>query len=275
MNKSSAFIKILIYTCLTVIFILAVIPFVWTILTSVKTNEGIHAWPPQWIPMPMVLEHYRELFRQMAFFRAFLNSVIITLCVTLLSLFLNALGGYVFAKYEFPYRDQLFLVLLLTMMVPGQVTMIPVFLILKSLGLINNYLGLILPAGVSVFGIFLMRQFMQSIPDSYIESARIDGCSEFRTFWTIVLPLCGPVLAALGIFTFTGVWSDFMMPLIVLHDESMHTLTLALANLNGQHTARWGLLMAGAAVTILPIALVFLVLQKKFVEGVTISGLKG
>ena len=143
------------------------------------------------------------------------------------------------------------------------------------MGLLNNYLGLILPAGVSAFGLFLMRQYMYSIPDSYIESARMDGCSEFRIFWSVVLPLCHPILTALAIFTFTLVWSDFMMPLIIMHKESMYTLPVALANLSGQHQARWGLQMAGATVTILPIAVAFLILQRKFIEGVTMTGMKG
>jgi multiple sugar transport system permease protein len=252
-----------------------IVPFAWTLLTSIQTDEAIHAWPPQWIPKRVVWEHYRELFSRMDFARIFLNSAIVTVGVTAVSLFLNSLGGYVFAKFRFPFRDRLFVLLLITMMVPMQVTMIPVFLILKSLGLLNSYLGLILPGGVSVFGIFLMRQFMLSIPDSYIESGRIDGCSEFRIYRSIVLPLCVPALTALGIFTFTGVWSDFLMPLIVLHRESMYTLPVALANLSGQHTARWGLMMAGSTVVILPIALLFLVLQRKFIAGVTMSGVKG
>jgi len=267
--------RISIMAILVLLFILAVIPFLWTITTSVKTEEAIHSWPPKWIPLPMDRGHYGELFERMSFARNLLNSIIVTISVTAVSLFMNALGGYAFAKFRFPMRGRIFGLFLLTMMVPAQVTMIPVFLMLKSMGLLNNYLGLVLPGAVSVFGIFLMRQFMMSIPDSYLESARIEGCREFRIFLTIVLPLCQPVLAALAIFTFTAVWSDFMMPLIVMHKESMFTLPLALANLSGQHTARWGLLMAGATVTILPIVVIFLILQRRFIEGITMTGLKG
>jgi multiple sugar transport system permease protein len=275
MKKNTLFIRSIIFFFLVLFLIGAVIPFFWTITTSIKTEKKIHSWPPRLLPNPAVWIHYKEIFKNMAFARNLLNSIIVTISVTSLSVFMNAMGGYAFAKFKFPARDRIFAILILTLMVPGQVTMIPVFLLLKSLGLLNSYFGLIIPAAVSVFGIFLMRQFMLSIPDSYIESARIEGCGEFRIFISIILPLCQPVLAALAIFTFTAVWSDFMMPLIVMHKESMYTLPLALANLSGQHTARWGILMAGATVTILPIAILFLVLQRKFIEGMTMTGLKG
>ncbi|MCB2156605.1 carbohydrate ABC transporter permease [bacterium] len=260
---------------LLLLFVAAVMPFVWTLTTSVKTVEAINTFPPEWIPREVTWLHYDELFDRMAFGRMFFNSVLVTLAVTFVSLFMNAMGGYAFAKFDFPLRGPMFALMIITLMVPAQVTLIPVFLLLKSLGLLNNYLGLIVPGAASVFGIFLMRQFMISVPDAYIESARIDGCGEFRIFAQIVLPLCRPVIAALAIFTFTAVWSDFMMPLIVMQKESMYTLPVALANLSGQHNAEWGLLMAGAAVTILPIAIVFLVLQRRFIEGVTMTGLKG
>lgn len=275
MRKSSLMGRIVILFLLSILFIIAVAPFFWTITTSVKTTKAIHAWPPQWIPKSVTLEHFNKLLSGMNFARNLFNSIVVTLAVTFVSLFMNALGGYVFAKFRFPWRDRFFLILLLTMMVPAQVTLIPVFLLLKSMGLLNNYFGIILPMSVSVFGIFLMRQFMISIPDSYIESARIEGCREFRIFYSIVIPLCRPVLAALAIFTFTAVWSDFMLPLIIMHEESMYTLPVALANLSGQHTAEWGLLMAGATIAILPIAVIFLILQKQFIEGLTMTGLKG
>jgi multiple sugar transport system permease protein len=260
---------------LLALFVAAVVPFVWMLSTAFKTNEGINAWPPVWIPRPATMEHFKHLLEQVAFGRALLNSLIVSLTVTGVSLFLNALAGYVFAKFTFPMRDTLFFLLLLTLMVPGQVTMIPVFILLRNLGLLNSYGGLILPGAVSVFGIFLMRQFMQSLPDAYMESARIDGCSEFGIFLRVALPLAGPALAALAIFTFMSAWSDFMLPLIVMQRHTMYTLPVALATLSGQHTAEWGLLMAGSVVTVMPVAVVFLILQRRFIEGMMMSGVKG
>jgi len=254
---------------------LAIGPFIWMVSTAFMPRDLIYAWPPRWLPIPPTLEHFYDLFDRIPFARNFLNSVIVTGGITVLSLLVNALAGFAFAKYMFPGRDRLFVILILTMMIPGQVTMIPVFLLLKTIGLLNSPLGLIIPAASSVFGIFLMRQFMMGLPDAYLESARIDGCSEWRIFWVIALPLSKPVLAALAIFTFMAAWSDFLFPLIVLHEERMYTLPVALANLNGQHNTEWGLLMAGALLVILPIAAVFLFMQRRFVEGITFTGIKG
>jgi multiple sugar transport system permease protein len=163
------------------------------------------------------------------------------------------MAGYAFAKHRFRHRDKMFSFLLATMMVPGQLTMIPVFLLLKKLGLLNSYMGLIVPVSANVFGIFLIRQFMMSIPNDLIESARIDGCSEFRIYWSVVLPLCRPVLATLGIFTFMGSWNDFLWPLIVMVREEGYTLPVALANLNGQHPDGFRTLMAAAVMVVLPV----------------------
>jgi len=249
-------------------------PFVWMISTSFKSSESVFSYPPQWIPQNPTLEQYRALFREVNFLQFFKNSVIVALAITLFSLFLNALGGFAFAKYRFPGREKIFALLLATLMVPGQITMIPVFLMLKSVGLINSYWGLIIPAGASAFGIFLMRQFITTIPNDLIESARIDGCSEFRIFWSIILPLCKPVLAALGIFTFMGSWNAFLWPLIVMIKENMYTLPVALANLSGQYATKFGLLMAGAVVVVAPVLIVFILAQRYVIRGVAVTGLK-
>ena len=249
-------------------------PFVWMISTSFKSSESVFSYPPQWIPKNPTLEQYRALFREVNFLQFFKNSVIVALAITLFSLFLNALGGFAFAKYRFPGREKIFALLLATLMVPGQITMIPVFLMLKSVGLINSYWGLIIPAGASAFGIFLMRQFITTIPNDLIESARIDGCSEFRIFWSIILPLCKPVLAALGIFTFMGSWNAFLWPLIVMIKENMYTLPVALANLSGQYATKFGLLMAGAVVVVAPVLIVFILAQRYVIRGVAVTGLK-
>lgn len=249
-------------------------PFIWMISTSFKSSESVFTFPPQWIPKHPTIEQYQTLFREVNFLQFFKNSVIVAFGITLFSLFLNSLGGFAFAKHKFPGREKIFALLLATMMVPGQITMIPVFLMLKSVGLINSYWGLIIPAGASAFGIFLMRQFITTIPTDLIESARIDGCSEFRIYWTIILPLCKPVIAALGIFTFMGSWNAFLWPLIVMIKENMYTLPVALANLSGQHATKFGLLMAGAVVVVIPVLIVFIIAQRYVIKGVAVTGLK-
>jgi multiple sugar transport system permease protein len=266
--------RIIIHLLLFVGIVITLAPFIWMISTSFKSAESVFTYPPQWIPKHPTLEQYQKLFREVNFLQFFKNSVIVAIGITLFSLFLNSLGGYAFAKYRFPGREKIFALLLATMMVPGQITMIPVFLMLKSVGLINSYWGLIIPAGASAFGIFLMRQFITTIPNDLIESARIDGCSEFRIYWTIILPLCKPVLAALGIFTFMGSWNAFLWPLIVMIKENMYTLPVALANLSGQYATKFGLLMAGAVVVVAPVIIVFILAQRYVIKGVAVTGLK-
>jgi len=266
--------RILIHLLLFVGIAITLAPFIWMISTSFKSAESVFTYPPQWIPKHPTIEQYQKLFREVNFLQFFKNTVIVAFGITLFSLFLNSLGGYAFAKYRFPGREKIFALLLATMMVPGQITMIPVFLMLKSVGLINSYWGLIIPAGASAFGIFLMRQFITTIPNDLIESARIDGCSEFRIYWTIILPLCKPVLAALGIFTFMGSWNAFLWPLIVMIKENMYTLPVALANLSGQYATKFGLLMAGAVVVVTPVIIVFILAQRYVIKGVAVTGLK-
>jgi len=254
---------------------LTLLPFIWMLSTSFKPVEQIFVYPPKWIPHPPILDHFRQLFQQVNFLVHFKNSLIVATGITFLSLFFSSMAGYAFAKFQFPKREKIFALLLATMMIPGQVTMIPVFLILRNLGLLNTYWGLILPASASVFGIFLVRQFMRSLPSELIESARIDGCSEFRIYWNIMLPQAMPALATLAIFTFMASWNDFLWPLIIMTKESMYTLPVALANLNGQYNTEWGLLMAGSVVVILPILILFLALQRYFVRGIALTGMKG
>ena len=186
------------------------------------------------------------------------------------------MAGYAFAKYQFRGREKVFNLLLATMMVPAQVTMIPVFLLLKKIGLLDTYWGIIIPGSASVFAIFLMRQFMVAIPNDYIEAARIDGCNEWQIYLKLILPLSKPVLATLTIFTFMGSWNDFLWPLIVMFREKMYTLPVALANLSGgAHEADYGILMAGAMVVVIPIVIVFLLMQRQYIRGISMTGLKG
>lgn len=281
MNKTKDFLierkirRIAIYLILIAGLIITLMPFLWMLSTSIKVKAGIFAMPPQWIPEEITFSHYKRLFSEANFFRFFINSLIVAISVTLLSTFINSLAGFAFAKYRFPGRDKIFAVLILALMVPPQITMIPNFLILKKLGMINSYLGLIVPATASVFAIFLIRQFIYSIPNSLIESARIDGCSEFGIYWRIILPLCKPVLATLAILTFMSSWNSFLWPLVIMIKESMYTLPVALANLNGQYTTDYGLLTAGAVIVVVPVICVFLVAQKYIIEGISTTGVKG
>ncbi len=249
-------------------------PFVWMVLSSVKPESEILQFPPQWLPTEWTTTHYRALFEKVDFLTNFKNSFIIASALSVTTVLVNSLAGFVFAKYRFPGRERFFALLVATMMIPGQVTMIPVFMLLKWLGLLNSYLGLIIPGSASVFAIFLMRQFMMGVPDSILEAARMDGCSEWRIFWQIMLPLAMPAVATLTIFTFMSAWNDFLWALIVMLDESMYTLPVALASLLGQHGAEWGLLMAGSVVTIVPVLLVFLAMQRHYIRGISMTGMK-
>lgn len=267
--------SIFLHGVIFIMFFLTLVPFLWMVSTSLKPEEGIFSIPPQIIPWPLTFEYYTDLFEKIKFFVFFGNSLFVSLAITGLNLLLNSLAAYAFAKHKFPGREKIFTLLLLTMMIPGQVSMMPVFLILKSLHLLNTFTGLIIPGSTSVFGIFLMRQFMKGIPNEILESARMDGCGEFRILWSIVLPLCRPALATMTIFTFMGAWNEFLWPLIIMTKESKYTLPVALANLNGQQNTEWGLLMAGSLIVILPILIMFIMMQKYFVKGMVFSGLKG
>ena len=254
--------------------IFALAPFLWMLSTSLKSSGSIFSYPPQWIPEAPTLGWYRQLFKEINFFLHFKNSLLISIGTTIFNLFFCSLAAYAFAKLRFMGRDTIFSLFVAMLMVPGQLTMIPVFMLLKQLHLLNTYWGLILPASVSIFGIFLIRQFIMTLPNDLIEAARIDGCSEFRIYWNIILPLCKPVLATLGIFTFMGSWNDFLFPLIIMIGEEHYTLPIALANLNGQHATQFGLLMAGAVIVVLPIIFIFVLAQKYVIRGIATTGLK-
>ncbi|HOB43098.1 MAG TPA: carbohydrate ABC transporter permease [Bacillota bacterium] len=250
-------------------------PFVWMLSTSFKGTKDIFRYPPQWIPQEPTLDNYRKLFRTVNIGRPLMNTVITAVSITGLSLIICSMAGYAFAKFEFPGKNVLFMGVLGTLMVPGQITMIPVFLLLKKLGLLNTYSGLVLPGIASAFGIFFMRQFMVTLPNELLEAARIDGAGEFFIFNRIVLPLCKPALATLGILNFTGSWNNFLWPLIISTDESMYTLPVAVANLAGQYATEYGLQMAGSVMVIMPIVIFFLFAQQWFMEGVAMTGMKG
>lgn len=253
---------------------LTLFPLFWMVSASLMPALESNQYPPNLVPASPTLEHYRALFSRQDMGRYVLNSTLLAASVTALSVLLNALAGYAFAKLQFTGKRRIFQVLLAAMIVPGQVGMLPLFLLLRELGLINTYAGVIVPGMASIFGIFLVRQYVLSVPDSLLDAGRIDGAGEFRIFWSLVLPLCKPILVTLAIFTFLGSWNDFMWPLIILTDRDMYTLPVALANLLGEHVQDTELMMAGAVLTILPVIVLFLALQRYYVEGLVRGSLK-
>jgi multiple sugar transport system permease protein len=256
-------------------------PLYWMLATSFKVASGVFAAPPQWIPSPWTLANYHDVFTLLPFARYFLNSVVVTGAIVALNIVFDLAAAYAFAKLRFPGRDFLFFTLLITLMVPFQVNLIPLFRIMVSLHQVspvlgvNTYFGLIAPSAIQVFGIFLLRQFIRTIPDEILDCARVDGASEFAILRKIVFPLAVPGLATLAIFTFLGAWNDFLWPLLITQTDQMRTLPVGLALLARRQEINWGDTMAGTAITALPMIAVFLVLQRRFIEGLTQGAIKG
>ena len=255
---------------------LMLVPFLWMLSTSLKTTVQSMAFPPEWWPQPFVWENYIHIYQYMPFFTFLFNSTKIVFFVLIGQLATCSMAGYAFAKLRFPGRKVLFLILLSTMMIPTQVTLIPVFIIMKYLGWINTHYALIVPAFFgSVFGTFLLRQFFLGVPNDLEDAARIDGCSPFGIYWRIMLPLAKPSLATLAIFTFMSTWNDFMRPLIYLSDMDKMTLPVGLALLANHQDIRIPLIMAGAMLSLLPILILYIFGQKYFVRGIAMTGMKG
>jgi multiple sugar transport system permease protein len=260
---------------LAVLALLTAAPILWMVSASFMASGEAASLPLRLLPVAPSLEHYRVLFARLDFARALGNSLFLAVAITGVSLLANSMAGYAFAKLRFRGRDRLFALLVATLVVPPQVTVLPLFLELRFLGLVNTFTGVIVAGIATVFGIFLVRQFALGIPDDLLDAARIDGASELRIYWTIVLPLLRPILLTLGVFTFLAAWNDFMWPLIVLTDESRYTLPVAIANLSGEHVQDTELMMAGAVVTVAPALLLFLALQRYYVRGILMGGVKG
>jgi multiple sugar transport system permease protein len=250
-------------------------PLLWMVSASFMPAGSATSYPPAFFPSHPTLDQYRTLFVRLDIGRTFANSLLIATAVTLVSLLFNAMAGYAFAKLRFPGRSTLFRTLLAALAIPAQVGMLPLFLLLRSMGLINTYWGVLAPGLASIFGIFLIRQFVQAIPDELLDAARIDGASEARIFRTLILPLARPILITLALFTFLGTWNDFLWPLVVLNDADRYTLPVALANLSGEHVQDIELMMAGSTLTVLPVLLLFLALQRHYVEGILLGSVKG
>jgi ABC-type glycerol-3-phosphate transport system permease component len=275
-RKDSTIIKTFIYMFLIAGAVTMIIPYLWMLVTSFKRLEDIQAYPPSFIPYPPTLEAYKDLFDMVPMLRYLFNSLFVAGSITLFNVFATSLAGYAFAKHRFWGRDKLFFIFIGSLMIPWQVNIIPGFVIVKNLGWLNTYKGLIIPSmGWCAFGIFLNRQFIYSIPDDLIDAAKIDGCSEFMIYRTVILPLIKPVLATLSIFTFLQQWNNFVWPLVIIHTPSMRTIPLALAVIQGQFGANFAMVMAGAVIATLPMLVVYLMFQKYIIKGIAMTGLKG
>lgn len=257
------------------IALFALAPLAWMASVSLMTPGEASTFPPPILPSRPTTANFVALFANTDMARYLVNSLALATLATLMSLTFNVSAGYAFAKLKFRGRDRLFRFLLTALVIPAQVAMIPLFLICKQLGIVNSFAGVLVPSIATVFGIFLVRQYALSIPDEMLEAARIDGASEARIFRSIVLPTLKPILATLATFSFLGSWSDFLWPLIILNDSEKQTLPVALANLSREHVQDVELMMAGSVVTLIPVLLLFLVLQRYYIAGLMAGSVKG
>ena len=256
---------------------MALLPFFWMVITSLKVPEDMFTMPPEWFPNPITFDAYERLFSLIPFARQFLNTLFVTVVIVLGQLLFSSMGAYAFARLRFPFREQLFLLFLATLMVPTVVTLIPTFIIIREFGWINTYMALIAPAALgSAFATFLLRQFMLTIPEELEEAAKLDGAGHPTIFFRIILPLVRPALAVVAVFAFIYFWNDFLWPLVAINSESMKVLTVGIATLAASHYGTdWGVLMAGSVLTVLPLVVVFFLAQRQIVEGIASTGLKG
>lgn len=267
--------RLFFYALLTIAALTMVVPFLWMLSTSLKTNQFLLSMPPQFLPRPLTLESYARLLELFPMARMFFNSFFVAALTTAGQLLVSSMGAYAFARMRFRGRDTLFLLYLGTLMIPFQVTIIPLFIVMRYLGWINSYAGLIVPGIFSAFGTFLLRQFFLTLPRDLEEAAFLDGASHFTVFWRIILPLARPALATLAVFAFMASWNAFLWPLFILRDVELMTLPVGLATLHGRYLTEWNLVMAGSVITVIPMLVVYAVAQKHFVRGVVTSGLKG
>lgn len=256
-----------------------IMPFLWMVTTSLKTLNTIFVQPKNWIqmfvPTMLVWQNYVDAWTKVPFGQFYLNSIIVGLAVTVGQVFTSSLAAYAFARLTFPGRDKLFFAYLATMMIPGSVTMIPVYVLMRVFGWVDTYQALIIPAIFSAYGTFMLRQFFMTLPKDLEDAAKIDGCGFFRIYMTIILPLSKPALATLTVFTFMGNWGSFMWPLLVTNTMTMRTLPIGLESFKTQYSTDWHLLMAGSVMVMLPIVIIFIFTQRYFVESIKLTGVKG
>jgi len=266
---------VLLHLVLIIGAIFMVVPFLWMLLTSLMTTAQAFAVPPSFIPNPFMWSNYPQSFNALPFNLAYMNSAIVAVSVTVVQLITCAMAAYAFARIQFPGREIIFFVFLATMMIPFQLTIIPIFLTMKQIGLLDTLLSLILPPALfSAFGVFLLRQFILGLPIELEEAAIVDGANRWKIFWLVILPLLRAPLAALGIFTFIGMWNDFFRPLIMLNTPTNFTVPLMLNQFRGQYATEWTLVMAGSVIAVLPLLIVYILAQRHIIRGIAMTGLK-
>jgi multiple sugar transport system permease protein len=267
-------INALTYLFLATLALVMIVPFLWMVSTSLKAPGSVLTIPPQIIPRDLTLESFRKVMDVTPLGRMFLNSVFVTTVTVVAQLVTGSMAAYAFARMQWRGRDAVFMIYLATIMIPPQVTITPLFILMRQLDWINTYQGLILPGIVSAFGTFLLRQAMLHVPRAYEEAAFLDGANHFQVFRTIVLPMVRPALATLAVLATMASWNDFLWPLFVTNDANLMTLSVGLSLLHGEHTTDWNLIMAGAVISVVPVVLVFLAAQRAFINGMLQSGLK-
>ena len=267
--------KFIAYLLLSLGALAMIVPFIWMLSTSLKEPSQVFIYPPKWIPQALAFKNYLKTWTLVPFGRFFINSLLVAVWVTFGQLLTSSLAAYSFARLRFPGRDTLFIIFLGTMMVPFQVTMIPVYILMRELSWVDTYYALIIPNLFSAYGCFLLRQFFLTIPSELEDAAKIDGGSYLTIYSKIILPLAKPALATLGVFTFMASWNSFIWPLIVVNSIEMQTLPLGLASFQGLYTTDWTLLMAGTVIALIPVLIIFIFAQRFFIEGITLSGVKG
>lgn len=262
------------YAVLIVAALIAIVPFLYVISTSFKETRTLFSYPPKWIPDDPTAVNYRKLIEEHPFERWLFNSFFVATVVTVIKVVIDSMAGYAFAKMRFAGRDALFLLVLMTLMIPFSATLIPLYIIVRELHMTNSYWGLILPPLASPIGIFMMRQFIESLPSDLENAARLDGCSEFQIYRKVILPLIKPGLVVLGVFTFMNQWTSYLWPLVINTKEEMMTITVGIQSLRSLFTVDWGILSAGAVLSMLPLVLVFIFLQRFFIAGSIAGALK-
>ena len=275
MKTKANSIKLLVYVLLIFFSILMLLPFVWMLSSSLKPLGEIFSHPPSLFPDTIRWENFTELFDKFPFFTNIFNSLYIAVLYTILATFFCALGGFGFAKYTFKYKNVLFLILFGSMMIPQEVLMIPLYIVYKNLGWIDTHWGLIIPGIANAFGIFFMRQFINSIPNDLLEAARMDGLGEFGIFWRVILPVIKPGLASLGIIFFMNSWNNFLWPLILLKSPEMYTITVTIYSITGGLRQPYHWILAGSVISVIPLFIIFLIFEKQFISGITQGAVKG
>ena len=274
-KRSGLLSNIIFYVISVALAVMVVIPFYWMIITSLKSKGALMALPIQWIPRHPTLQSYRKVFSLFPFGKAILNSLFVCIAFTVITVLSSSMAAFAIAKIRFKGAGVFFRMYLMSMMIPTQITLIPLFIIMSRLNLTNTYTSVISPSIFSAFSIFLLVQNLRSLPDDFMEAARIDGASLWTTFFRVIMPMEKPVLATLVITTFMGAWNDYLWPLVMLSDKNKMTLTLALNTLNGQYGTEYNVLMAGCLISMIPIIVVYIIAQTQMKQGITAGGVKG